>query len=63
VLVKDGTVKIQPVKPGYLTMTDAEILDGLTTDDLVLTENLEQFRNGQSVRVTSIAEAPDVKKP
>jgi RND family efflux transporter MFP subunit len=56
IVADNGRVEVRKVKVGYLSLTTAEILDGLKVDDLVLTENLDLFRDGESVRVTSISE-------
>jgi len=63
IVVHGGRVEVRQVKPGFLSLTDAEILDGLQEGDLVLTENLDLFRNGESVNVTSISDesAPAAK--
>jgi hypothetical protein len=50
-------VQVRKVKVGYLSLISAEILGGLKEGDLVLTENLDLFRDGESVRVTSIEDS------
>jgi len=52
-VVKNGRVEILPVQVGFLTLTEAEITQGLSEGEMVLTENLEQFRNGDRVRLTN----------
>eukprot|EP01012_Entosiphon_sulcatum_P024250 TRINITY_DN29422_c0_g1_i1.p2 TRINITY_DN29422_c0_g1~~TRINITY_DN29422_c0_g1_i1.p2 ORF type:complete len:381 (-),score=65.59 TRINITY_DN29422_c0_g1_i1:1835-2977(-) len=50
-VVKDGRVKVQQIKLGYLDLNRAEVLEGLKEGDLVVVENIDQFRDGQRVRV------------
>jgi RND family efflux transporter MFP subunit len=57
IVVQGGHVQIRKVKVGFLSLTSAEILDGLKEGDLVLTENLDLFRDGESVRVTSVEDS------
>jgi len=57
-VVTNGRVEIRQVKPGYVTLTQAEILPNadphatVSEGEIVLTENLDLFRNGDRVRVT-----------
>jgi RND family efflux transporter MFP subunit len=57
IVVENGHVQVRKVKVGYLSLISAEILDGLKEGDLVLTENLDLFRDGESVRVTTIEDS------
>jgi RND family efflux transporter MFP subunit len=56
-VVTNGRIEIRPVNPGYETLTQAEILPStnphatVSEGDVVLTENLDLFRNGDRVRV------------
>ncbi len=52
-VVKSGRVEIRQVQVGFLTLTEAEITQGVSEGDVVLTENLEQFRNGDHVRLAN----------
>jgi HlyD family secretion protein len=63
-VVTAGRVEIRQVKPGYETLTQAEILENsenphatVREGEIVLTENLDLFRNGGRVRVTLPADA------
>jgi len=57
-VVTNGRVEIRQVKPGFKTLTQAEILPNadphatVSEGDIVLTENLDLFRDGDRVRVT-----------
>ncbi len=57
IVADNGRVQVRKVKVGYLSLTTAEILDGLKEGEHVLTENLDLFRDGESVRVTSTEES------
>jgi RND family efflux transporter MFP subunit len=50
-VVKDGKVELRRVKPGYLWLRGAEILEGLKPGEQVIVEDLETFRDGDRVRV------------
>lgn len=50
-VVKDGRVHARQIKLGYLNLNTAEVLEGLKEGELVVVENIDQFRNGQRVRV------------
>jgi multidrug efflux pump subunit AcrA (membrane-fusion protein) len=50
-VVKDGRVELRPVKKGYLWLTGAEILEGLEPGEQVIVEDLDSFRDGDTVRV------------
>jgi RND family efflux transporter MFP subunit len=53
-VVKDGKVELRPVKPGYLWLTGAEIVEGLEPGEQVIVEDLESFRDGDSVKVQEL---------
>ncbi len=61
IVANNGRVEVRKVTPGYTSLTEAEILDGLQEGDLVLTENLDLFRDGERVNITSVV--TDKKKP
>ncbi len=50
-LVKDGRVHLQKVELGYVSLTVVEVLKGLAAGDQVIVEELDQFRDGDRVRV------------
>ena len=50
-VVKNGRVEKRDVEVGYLALNQAEILKGLAEGELVITEQLDQFRDGQRVRM------------
>jgi RND family efflux transporter MFP subunit len=52
VVVQGDHVEVRDIKPGYLNLTEAEVLSGLNEGDQVLTDNLDLFRNGDRVRLT-----------
>jgi RND family efflux transporter MFP subunit len=54
-VVKNGRVEIRAVQPGFVTLTQAEIVSGLSEGETVLTENPGQFRTGDHVRLTAAA--------
>jgi RND family efflux transporter MFP subunit len=49
-VVKDGVVELRRVKPGFLWLRGAEILDGLKQGEMVIVEDLETFHDGENVR-------------
>jgi RND family efflux transporter MFP subunit len=53
-VVKNGRVELRPVKKGYVWLTGAEILEGLEPGEQVLVEDLDSFRDGDSVRVQEL---------
>lgn len=62
-VVKDGVVELRRVKPGYLWLRGAEIVEGLKPGERVIVEDLETFRDGDRVRVEELpADVLDVKK-
>jgi RND family efflux transporter MFP subunit len=61
-VVKDGRVELRPVKKGFVWLTGAEILEGLEPGELVIVEDLEDFRNGDSVSVDVLPNDAIAKK-
>jgi RND family efflux transporter MFP subunit len=53
-VVKDGVVELRRVKPGYLWLKGAEILEGLKPGEKVIVEDLETFRDGDHVRTVEL---------
>jgi RND family efflux transporter MFP subunit len=53
-VVKNGRVELRPVKKGYVWLTGAEILEGLEAGEQVIVEDLDSFRDGDSVRVQEL---------
>jgi RND family efflux transporter MFP subunit len=53
-VVKDGKVELRRVKPGYEWLTGAEIVEGLEPGEQVIVEDLETFRDGDSVKVQEL---------
>jgi RND family efflux transporter MFP subunit len=53
-VVKDGKVEVRPVKTGYVWLTGAEVTEGLEPGEQVIVEDLETFRDGDSVRVEEL---------
>lgn len=51
--VNEGIVSIIQVEEGYGSMTSIEIRSGLSAGDQVIVEQLELFKEGDSVRVTT----------
>lgn len=51
-VVNNGTVEVRSVEAGYESLNEVEILDGLEIGDLVVTEELDLYRDGD--RVTPI---------
>jgi len=62
-VVTDGRVEVRRITPGYLTLTEAEIMGNadshatVTEGEIVLTENLDLFRTGDRVRLTTDSDA------
>jgi RND family efflux transporter MFP subunit len=48
--VENGRVKLRTIKTGYLSNTFVEVLEGLKAGDLVIVDQLDQFRDGDRVR-------------
>ena len=49
--VNDGRVELRKVQVGYTSLNSVEVLSGLDEGDLVITERLDTFREGDRVRV------------
>lgn len=48
-VVTDGTIEVRSVEAGYESLNEVEILSGLEVGELVVTEELDLFRDGDSV--------------
>jgi len=48
--VENGRVRLRTIKPGYLSNTLVEVLEGLKAGDMVIVDQLDQFRDGDRVR-------------
>lgn len=48
-VVTDGTIEVRSVEAGYESLNEVEILSGLAAGELVVTEELDLFRNGDRV--------------
>lgn len=48
-VVSDGVVEVRSVEAGYESLNEVEILDGLEVGELVVTEELDLFRDGDRV--------------
>ncbi|HTL69009.1 MAG TPA: efflux RND transporter periplasmic adaptor subunit [Lacunisphaera sp.] len=55
-VVADNRVELRKVKPGYIGLNVAEILDGLKPGEYVLVEELDQFKAGDRVRTKIVTE-------
>jgi RND family efflux transporter MFP subunit len=53
-VVKDGRVELRRVKPGYEWLTGVEIVEGLEPGEQVIVEDLETFRDGDSVKTEEL---------
>ncbi|HUG09924.1 MAG TPA: efflux RND transporter periplasmic adaptor subunit [Opitutaceae bacterium] len=51
-VVKDGRVELRTVVLGFTSMSVVEVLEGVQEGELVITENLDLFRDGDRVSVT-----------
>jgi multidrug efflux system membrane fusion protein len=59
-LVKtDKTVAVQAVKTGVTSGDNIEVLSGLSTGDQVVTDGVDQLKDGSKVAVTDASKAPD----
>ena len=56
VLVQDGKVHLQPVKPGRDLGTELEIVEGLTPTSQVVTNPGERLSEGSVVKVVAAAQ-------
>ncbi len=52
-VVKDGRVEKRKVATGLVALNKAEVKEGLAPGEQVITDNLEDFRDGQHVRVVT----------
>jgi len=50
-VVNDGVVEMRDVRPGFLSLNRAEIVEGIEPGDLVVLEGQDRLRPGQSVKV------------
>ncbi len=50
-VVKDGLVELRLVKPGFLGLEKAEIQEGLEEGELIIIDELDQYKDGDKVRV------------
>ncbi|MCF3648666.1 efflux RND transporter periplasmic adaptor subunit [Opitutaceae bacterium LMO-CP1] len=48
-VVNDGTIEVRTVDVGYESLNEVEILEGIEPGELVVTEELDLFRNGDRV--------------
>jgi hypothetical protein len=44
-------VQVRQIKLGYMDLNRAEVLAGVNEGEMVVVENIDQFRDGQRVRV------------
>lgn len=52
-VVADGKVQLRRVEVGYVALNVAEVTKGLAVEDQVIVEELDKFRDGDTVRPTS----------
>ncbi len=52
-VVKNGRVEKRQVKTGLVALNKAEVREGVAPGEQVITDNLEDFRDGQSVRIVT----------
>ncbi len=70
-VVKDGHIEVRQVQPGYVTLTQAEIMPSDQADktvhegEIILTEkdSLDLFRNGDRVRLAPVVKSAGPAKP
>jgi RND family efflux transporter MFP subunit len=53
-VVRDGVVELRKVKTGYLWFRGAEVTEGLKPGEQVIVEDLDQFRDGNHIRVAEL---------
>jgi RND family efflux transporter MFP subunit len=53
-IVSNGKVELRRVKKGYVWLTGAEITDGLKPGEMVIVDDLDSFREGDSVRTQEL---------
>lgn len=54
-VVKDGRVHLRTVELGYISLTAAEVLSGVTAGEQVIVDQLDQFRDGDRVRAQVVS--------
>ena len=52
-VVKDGRVQLRKLDICFISLSNAEVLGGLVPGELVIVENIDQFRDGQRVRLAT----------
>ncbi len=55
-VVNDGQVEMRQVRSGFLGLNQAEILSGVEEGDLVISDEIDRFRDGDKVSVALSAE-------
>lgn len=53
-VVKDGVVELRTVVPGFTSMNETEVLEGVQVGERVVVENIDLFRDGDRVSVTEV---------
>ncbi|HPK49777.1 MAG TPA: efflux RND transporter periplasmic adaptor subunit, partial [Opitutaceae bacterium] len=53
-VVRDGRVRLQPVTVGFVSLTAVEVLTGLSKGDYVIIDKIDQFRDGDRVRIKEV---------
>lgn len=53
-VVADGRVQLRAVETGFVSLTSVEVLKGLKAGEQVIVEDLDQFREGDRVRVEEL---------
>ena len=62
-VVSNGVIELRRVKPGFLWLRGAEILEGLKEGEKIVVEDLETFHDGESVRTIELpSDVLDAKK-
>lgn len=54
-VVDDGRVRLRTVEAGYVSLTAVEILKGLKPGELVIVDQLDQYRDGDRVRTQVVS--------
>jgi RND family efflux transporter MFP subunit len=52
-VMKDGRLELRQIDVGFVSLSTAEVNKGLAPGELVVVENIDQFRHGQRVRVAA----------
>ena len=55
-VVNDGQVEMRQVRGGFLGLNQAEILEGVEEGDLVISDEIDRFRDGDKVSINNISE-------